>query len=117
MTPHPSTTSPRAALLVAGVALFTDLFVYGVAVPVLPLLPAVVAAGPSGPGVRFASYAVAMVAITPPAGRIVDRVGPRGPLLVGTVGLAVAVLLFTAGGPFWLLFVARLAQGVAGGMA
>jgi MFS family permease len=112
-----STTSPRAALLVAGTALFTDLFVYGIAVPVLPLLPAVVETGPSATGLLFACYAVAMVAVTPLAGRVVDRFGPRTPLLVGMVGLAVAVLLFTAGGPFWLLVVARLAQGVAGGMA
>jgi DHA1 family solute carrier family 18 vesicular amine transporter 1/2 len=120
-TPPPSssssTTTSRAALLVAGVALFTDLFVYGVAVPVLPLLPAVVEAGPSATGVLFGSYAVAMVAVTPLAGRVVDRVGPRGPLLVGMIGLAVAVLLFAVGGPFWLLLVARVAQGVAGGMA
>jgi MFS family permease len=117
VTAGPSTTSPRAAVLVAGVALFTDLFVYGVAVPVLPLLPAVVETGPTATGLLFASYAVAMVLVTPPAGRIVDRFGPRTPLLVGMVGLAVAVLLFAVGGPFWLLVVARLAQGVAAGTA
>jgi MFS transporter, DHA1 family, solute carrier family 18 (vesicular amine transporter), member 1/2 len=104
-------------MLVAGVALFTDLFVYGIAVPVLPLLPAVVDTGPSATGLLFASYAVAMVAITPPAGRIVDRFGPRTPLLVGLVGLVVALALFTAGGPFWLLVVARVAQGVSGGIS
>ncbi|WP_214407749.1 MFS transporter [Pseudonocardia lacus] len=115
--PARPTTSPRAALLVAGVALFTDLFVYGVAIPVLPLLPAVVGAGPSATGFLFASYAVAMVVVTPLAGRAVDRFGTRGPLMAGLVGLAVAVLLFTAGGPFWLLLVARTAQGAAGGLA
>ena len=116
MTAQP-TTSPRAALVVAVFALFTDLFVYGVAVPVLPLLPAVVEAGPSATGVLFASYAVAIIAVTPLAGRVVDRFGTRGPLLAGMVVLAAAVLLFAAGGPFWLLFVARLAQGVAAGLA
>ena len=83
----------------------------------LPLLPAVVESGSSATGALFASYAVAMVASTPPAGWMVDRFGPRGPLLAGMVGLAAAVLLFTAGGPFWLLVLARLAQGAAGGLA
>jgi MFS transporter, DHA1 family, solute carrier family 18 (vesicular amine transporter), member 1/2 len=115
--PARSTTSPRAALLVAGVALFTDLFVYGVAIPVLPLLPAVVGAGPSATGFLFACYAVAMVAVTPLAGWAVDRFGTRGPLVAGLVGLAAAVLLFALGGPFWSLVLARLAQGAAGGLA
>jgi len=115
--PARATTSPRAALLVAGVALFTDLFVYGIAIPVLPLLPAVVGAGPSATGVLFASYAVAMVVVTPLAGWAVDRFGTRGPLLAGLLGLAVAVLLFAVGGPFWSLLLARVAQGAAGGLA
>lgn len=112
-----STTSPRAALVVACFSLFTDLFVYGLAIPVLPLLPDVVAAGPSATGLLFASYAVAVIAVTPVTGRIVDRYGSRTPLLIGLAGLAAALALFAVGGPFWLLLVARAAQGVAAGMA
>lgn len=48
---------------------------------------------------------------------IVDRYGPRTPLLIGLAGLAVATLLFATGGPYWLLLVARLAQGIASGMS
>ncbi len=48
---------------------------------------------------------------------IVDRYGPRTPLLIGLAGLAMATLLFATGGPYWLLLVARLAQGIAGGMS
>jgi DHA1 family solute carrier family 18 vesicular amine transporter 1/2 len=73
MTTTPPSTSPRAALVVACLALFTDMFVYGLAIPVLPLLPPVVAAGPAATGVLFGSYAVAMIVATPPAGRLVDR--------------------------------------------
>ncbi len=51
------------------------------------------------------------------AGRFVDKFGPRTPLLIGLLGLTAATLLFATGGPYWLLLVARLAQGVAGGMA
>ncbi|WP_424446662.1 MFS transporter [Microbacterium sp. CH-015] len=114
--PAGGTTSTRA-LVVSSAALFTDMLVHGLAVPVLPLLPAVVEAGPAATGVLFSSHAVAMIIATLFAGRIVDRYGPRTPLLIGLVGLAAATLLFATGGPYWLLLVARLAQGIAGGMS
>lgn len=110
-------TTPGRALIVGAAALFTDMLVHGLAVPVLPLLPAVVKQGPAATGILFSSYAVAMIVATLFAGRIVDRHGPRTPLLIGLVGLAAATLLFATGGPYWLLLVARFAQGVAGGMS
>ncbi|WP_197519565.1 MFS transporter [Pseudonocardia sp. HH130630-07] len=105
------------ALLVGCVALFTDMLVYGIAIPVLPLLPATVDAGPAATGVLFAVYALAMIVATPVAGRLVDRVGSRRPLLVALLGLAASTLLFAVGGPFALLVVARVLQGLAAGMA
>jgi DHA1 family solute carrier family 18 vesicular amine transporter 1/2 len=65
----------------------------------------------------FAGYAAAMIVVTPVAGRLVDRTGPRQPLLICLVGLAAATLLFAVGGPYWLLVLARLLQGVAAGMS
>ena len=110
-------TTPARALVVSSAALFTDMLVHGLAVPVLPRLPAVVGAGSAATGVLFASYAAAMIIATLFAGRVVDRHGPRTPLLIGLGGLAAATLLFATGGPYWLLMVARLAQGIAGGMS
>lgn len=110
-------TTPGRALIVGSAAVFTDMLVHGLAVPVLPLLPAVVAAGPAATGILFSSYAAAMIVATLFAGRIVDRHGPKTPLLIGLVGLALATLLFATGGPYWLLLVARIAQGIAGGMS
>nr|WP_283775022.1 MFS transporter [Brachybacterium equifaecis] len=110
-------TTPTRALIVGSAAVFTDMLVHGLAVPVLPLLPAVVEAGPAATGVLFSSYAVAMIIATLFAGRIVDQHGPKTPLLIGLVGLAAATLLFATGGPYWLLLVARIAQGIAGGMS
>lgn len=109
--------TPARALLVGSTALFTDMLVHGLAVPVLPLLPAVVDAGAVATGVLFSSYAAAMIVSTLFAGRIVDRYGAKTPLLIGLVGLAAATLLFATGGPYWILLVARIAQGVAGGMS
>ena len=108
-------TTPNRALIVGAAALFTDMLVHGLAVPVLPLLPAVVEQGPAATGFLFASYAIAMIIATFFAGRMVDRYGPKTPLLIGLVGLAAATLLFATGGPYWLLLLARFAQGIAGG--
>ncbi|MER7420780.1 MFS transporter [Micromonospora peucetia] len=97
--------------------LFTDMLLHGLAIPVLPLLPAVVEQGPAATGILFSSYAVAMIIATLFAGRIVDRHGPKTPLIIGLVGLIAATLLFALGAPYWLLLLARFAQGIAGGMS
>ncbi|SJZ89505.1 Predicted arabinose efflux permease, MFS family [Marinactinospora thermotolerans DSM 45154] len=117
MTPPAPRHSSGAAVTVACLALFTDMLVYGLAVPVLPLLPSVTAAGPAAGGALFAAYAVAMVAVTPLAGWLTDRKGARTPLLVGLLGLAAATLLFAVAEPVWLLMTARALQGLAGGMS
>ncbi|MEV0027974.1 MFS transporter [Nocardia sp. NPDC050793] len=112
-----SAKSSTAAVVVACVALFTDMFIYGLAIPVLPLLPATVDAGPAATGLLFASYAAAMLAATPVAGALVDRRGPRLSLLIGLIGLAAATVVFALGAPFWLLLIGRSLQGFAAGMA
>ena len=114
---HPEPGQQTAALVVACFALFTDMVVYGLAIPVLPLLPAVTAAGPFAAGTLFAGYAAAMIVVTPVAGRVVDRRGPRGPLLSAMLGLTAATLMFAMGGPFLVLLAARVLQGAAAGLS
>lgn len=113
----PRAVTPARATVVAGAVLFTDMLLQGLAIPVLPLLPAVLEQGEAATGILFASYAIAMVIATLFAGRVVDLRGPKSPLLIGLVVLAVATLLFATGGPYWLLLVARFVQGIAGGTA
>lgn len=112
-TNQPRATTARAALLVAFVALFVDMLLYGIAVPVLPMFPAVAAGGDAVTGLLFAVYAAGLVLVTPIAGRWVDRSGPRGPLLAGLLGLAAATILFGSVEALPLLVAARLAQGAA----
>lgn len=112
-----SDATPLRATVVAAAVLFTDMLLHGLAIPVLPRLPAVVEQGPAATGILFSSYAVAMIVATLFAGRIVDRYGPKTPLMIGLVGLVAATLLFSLGAPYWLLLLARLAQGIAGGMS
>ena len=109
-------TNPRMAVAVSCIALFTDMLIYGILIPLLPLMPAFERAGSSATGLLFAAYAAMMIAVTPLAGRLVDRKGPRGPLLAALLGLAAACLLFAVGGPYWLLLISRLLQGAAAGL-
>ncbi|WP_336249722.1 MFS transporter [Stomatohabitans albus] len=111
-----STTKPVHALIVAIAAIFTDMLLSGLAAPILPLLPTVVDAGPGWAGVLFASYAFAMVIATVYAGWMVDRYGPKTPLLIGLIGMGLATFCFALGEPFSLLLIARLAQGFSGGI-
>jgi multidrug resistance protein len=95
---------------------FTDLLAYSVAVPVLPDLSRDLGASPATIGFLFASFGVTLLAVSIPMGSISDRVGRKGPLLVGLVALATATLLFAFSTSLPWLFAARLMQGAADGI-
>ncbi len=105
--------SRYAVVLVVGVAIFTDMFVYGLIVPILPAIALRLGGSPSAVGFLFASYALALLLATPVIGLLTDRLERRGPLLAGLVGLALATLLFATATTFPQLLVARALQGVA----
>ncbi|MGY1632423.1 MFS transporter [Geodermatophilus sp. SYSU D01186] len=102
-----------AALAVASIALATDMFVYGVAIPVLPMIAAQHGASSATVGVLFACYAGALLVATPLVGVLVDRFGPRTPMLVGLLALGAATLLFAGADSFPALVAARVLQGGA----
>src|SRR5438067_5481429 len=86
--------SPRAALIVVTVAIFTDMFLYGLVVPILPGYAAAMEVSEWGVGVLFGSYALAVLAATPLFGAVSDRVGRRAPMVWGLLGLGAATVLF-----------------------
>ncbi|TMF41799.1 MAG: MFS transporter, partial [Chloroflexi bacterium] len=81
--------SPRAILLVVTLAIFTDMLVYGLVVPILPRYATTLGASQAAIGLLFGSYAVALLVATPFWGILSDRVGRRGPMLWGLIGLAI----------------------------
>lgn len=116
-TDGPQATSATNALVVAFLALFTDMLIYGIAVPILPQLAVDIGAGPAVVGFLFASYALGFLATTAPAGRLVDRYGPRRSLLIGIGGLAIATVLFGVGEGLSMLLLARLLQGISAALS
>ncbi len=102
-----------------GIGLFTDLFLYGLVVPILPFilqdrvnLPHdKIQSHVSG---LLAAYAGASVLFSLPAGILADRLPTRQlPFLVGLTALLLATLLLFLGQNVAVLTVARVLQGIS----
>ena len=101
------------------IGLFTDLFLYGLIVPVLPYmlqdrvgLPKdQVQSNVSG---LLAAYAAASVVTSPIAGILADRLSTRqSPFLLGLTALLGATILLFLGTTIPVLAVARVLQGIS----
>lgn len=106
-------SSKHAALVVVGLAFFTDTVVYGMLPPLLPEYARIHALSQTRLGLLFGSYAGALLLATLPLGAWVDRSGRRGPLLSGLIGFGAATILFAFAQSFPLLMLARALQGIA----
>jgi multidrug resistance protein len=85
-------------------------------VPVLPDFAARFSAGPTTIGLLFASFGLTLLILSVPMGAISDRIGRKGPMIVGLALLALATIAFAYADSLWMLFAARLLQGAADGM-
>ena len=102
-----------------GIGLFTDLFLYGLIVPILPFIlrdrvslpPSQIQSHVSG---LLAAYAGASVLCSPPAGIIADWVTSRQtPFLAGLFALLGATLMLCLGQNVPVLVIARVLQGIS----
>ena len=106
-------TNRKKALFVVTLAVFTDMFIHGMIVPILPIYAGSLGISQTALGFLFGSYALALLITTPIFGMISDKLGRRGPMLWGILGLAAATLLFAFANTFWFLLLARILQGCA----
>lgn len=102
-----------------GIGLFTDLFLYGLVVPIIPFMledrvglpPERIQSNFSG---LLAAYAGASVVFSPIAGIIADRLPSRqGPFLVSLLALLGATILLFLGTTLPVLVLSRALQGVS----
>ncbi|MFD3445611.1 MFS transporter [Microbacteriaceae bacterium 4G12] len=103
----------KAALWVVAVAVFTDMLIYGIIVPILPNYAKTLGASQAEIGFLFGSYAITLLLATPILGAISDKVGRRLPMILGLFGLAAATILFGFASSFWVLVLARMLQGIS----
>ncbi|CAA21416.1 transmembrane transporter [Schizosaccharomyces pombe] len=101
------------------IALFTDLFLYGIITPILPF-SLVDRVGISPDRVQsvistlLAVYAVANIAASSPIGFLADKFLTRKvPMLIGLIFLTSATALLTFGNSVPMLIVARVLQGLS----
>ncbi|KAI1372091.1 MFS transporter-like protein [Hypoxylon crocopeplum] len=101
------------------IGLFTDLFLYGLVVPVLPFMLRSRLSIPEDEIQSYvsnllAAYAAASVVSSVPAGWIADRTNSRqAPFLSGLAALLAATVMLAFGRSIPVLFVARVLQGVS----
>lgn len=91
-----------------------DLVGFGIVIPLMPLYAETFGASPTEIGLLTASFAFMQLLFAPLWGRLSDRVGRRPVILASLVGTAVASLVFGLAGALWLLFVARILDGISG---
>lgn len=99
--------------------MFTDLFLYGLVVPILPFLLKKRVSVPEDQiqhttSALLAAYGAASVAVAPIIGVIADRIVTRqAPFLVGIAALFAATLLLFLGTTVPVLAIARVLQGIS----
>jgi len=99
-------------LAIVAFALFMDYFLYGLIVPLGAYSPAKVTSEHEM-GLMYLAYAVGVLVATPVFGYLGDRLGCRRPMIIGVALSAMATALFCFGAHFYLLILARFAQGAA----
>ena len=110
--PAASAGSRRAILTIAISAIALETALLGVIAPLLPEIEQRTGAGDAALGLAMAAYAIPILLISIPTGRLADRIGRR-PLLLGGLALTgVGSLLIAASGSLEVLLAGRAVQGV-----
>lgn len=91
-----------------------DLVGFGIVLPILPLYAERFDASPAVIGLLVASFSLAQFVFSPIWGRVSDRVGRKPVLVLSLAGTAVGSLLTGIAGSLWLLFAARILDGISG---
>jgi len=110
----PRTTSRRALGFIFA-AVFLDLLGIGILIPVIPFLVRQFTPSALAVGLLALSYALAQFVAAPLLGRLSDRIGRRPVLVASVLGSALAYVAFGLATALWVLFVARVVDGLSGG--
>ena len=94
---------------------FIDLLGFSLILPLLPYYAETFQANPFVTGLLVASYAAAQLIGAPILGRLSDRFGRRPILLASVFGTFLGFLLLGFANALWMLFAARIIDGLTGG--
>jgi MFS transporter, DHA1 family, tetracycline resistance protein len=108
-------TPPRRALWFIFAAVFLDLLGAGLLLPIIPYYVRQFDQDALTVGLLGLSFAAAQFLATPALGLLSDRVGRRPVLIFSVLGSGLAYLVFGLSHALWLLFLARIVDGLSGG--
>ncbi len=100
--------------LLVSAAIFTDMMVYSLVIPVLPSYATSLGAGPLTIGIIFGAFSVSLLVFSIPLGLLSDRTGRRPLMVAGMLTLAAATIVFALSANVYVLILARLIQGISG---
>ncbi len=105
----------RKALAFIFAVVFLDLLGVGILIPVIPYLVRQFTPAALAVGLLSLSFAAAQFLASPILGALSDRYGRRPVLIVSVLGSGLAYLLFGLAQALWVLFLARILDGLTGG--
>lgn len=94
---------------------FIDLLGFSLILPLLPYYAETFGASEFATGLLIAVYAAMQLVGAPLLGRLSDRYGRRPILLVSVFGTFLGFMLFGFATTLWMLFAARILDGITGG--
>lgn len=95
-------------------AIFIDMMVYSLVIPVLPSYSMSLGADEVAIGIIFGAFSVALLIFSIPFGLLSDRTGKRLFMVIGMLTLAAANITFALSSNIYVLIFARLIQGMSG---
>jgi len=105
----------RRTLTLIFLTVFLDLLGVGILIPILPFLVRQFQSDATTVGLLSLSYSAAQFVATPILGVLSDRYGRRPILVFSIFGSAMGYFLFGWAGSLWLMFFARIVDGITGG--
>ncbi len=91
--------------------LFLAAFGFGIILPLLPFYALSLGAKPFELGMLTATFALMQLIFSPIFGKIADKIGRKKVLMFGTVGFAVAYIVFAFANSFTMALIARAIEG------
>src|SRR5215213_1322469 len=105
----------RSPLVIIFITVFIDLVGFGIVIPILPLYARRFDASETVIGLLLGIFSAMQFIFSPVLGRLSDKVGRRPVLLLSLIGTSVGFLIMGMADTLWLLFLARIIDGISGG--
>lgn len=105
----------RSPLLPIFLIVQVDVLGLSIMIPLLPFYAEKLGASPTVVGLLISSYALCQLIAGPILGRMSDHMGRKPLLVVSQIGTLIGFLLLASAKTLWLVFVARIIDGLTAG--